>query len=154
MCGHLQSGTHLILKPVWCPGKIGCVAYGPQYSLSPKAVECVIIHLIPCSFWCMQGGNLGSGGAERTLQSTQSYRRCSLIPRLNLRLMHPSKHFPSEKTSHAVCFSGPWWSLERPCSGGLVMLWGPIPSSLHRHRTCRNYDALGLSRLVIAYSDK
>lgn len=37
---------------------------------------------------------------------------------------------------------------------GQVMLWGPVPSSLHCHRPRHNYNALGLSQLVIAYSDK
>lgn len=52
------------------------------------------------------------------LKRTQSCRRCSLIPELNLRLVGPTKHFPSEKTSDAMCYHGPWKRLERSCSGG------------------------------------
>lgn len=35
--------------------------------------------------------------------------------------MHKTEHFPPEQTSDAVCFSAPWWSLERACAGEL---WG------------------------------
>lgn len=38
--------------------------------------------------------------------------------------------------------------------GAQEMLSGPVPSSLHRHQPHHNYDSLGLSQLVIAYSDK
>lgn len=70
-CGCLQSGTVPDIQAGQSLGKVGHTAYGPQYPLFPKAVECVVICLIPLLLLVCARGKPGLWAAERTLKTTQ-----------------------------------------------------------------------------------
>lgn len=118
-CGpFLSQGVYLRLNTGHTPWKMGHAGHDPQYPLSPKAVEGVIIPLIPLLL--LVRTSWSPGEAERMLKRTQSCRRCSLIPEP----MGPTKHFPSDKTSDATCFHSPWQSPGHVLEALELQRWG------------------------------